>query len=70
MGTVGGIQQLVTSFTTGVNAIAPLMENPITEFSIEEIKVLIAVLEVYKNILSAVEDTVDSVVNTFFPGMP
>jgi hypothetical protein len=69
MGTIGGIQKLVTSFSDCINTVTPLIENPILDFTIEEVKVLVSVLEIYKNVLSAVEDTVDAVVNTFFPGM-
>jgi len=51
-------------------SVAPLLENPVFNFTIEEIQTLVNVLDIYRGILSEVEMVVDAVVNTFFPGEP
>jgi hypothetical protein len=55
------------------NAVSPPIKsqasggNPIADWSAEQLQKLVSALEIYKNILSMVEQTVDAVVNAFFP---
>ncbi|KUJ11308.1 uncharacterized protein LY89DRAFT_759226 [Mollisia scopiformis] len=75
----GGKPTLMTSFTVlgdiggtltnGLGSITQLIEDPIIDFSIEEIQVLVEVLDVWAEILEVVEGIVDAVVNAFFPGL-
>ncbi|KAH8700096.1 hypothetical protein BGW36DRAFT_356771 [Talaromyces proteolyticus] len=66
---IKSFQNAVESFTATKNAVLPMVENPALDFTIEEIEQLIKVLEVYKTVLSTLEQTVDAVINAFFPGL-
>ncbi|KFZ04469.1 hypothetical protein V502_10125 [Pseudogymnoascus sp. VKM F-4520 (FW-2644)] len=61
-------QGVASSMKVMSKTVTPLMQNPIADLTAEEIQVLVGVLEVYKNVLLQVEQVVDAVVNSFFPG--
>jgi hypothetical protein len=68
--TFASLQGIGGSLTEMTTSVAPLLENPVLNFTLEEIQALVNVLDIYRGVLSEVEMVVDAVVNTFFPGEP
>jgi hypothetical protein len=66
--TFASLQGIGGSLTEMTTSVAPLLENPVFDFTIEEIQTLVNVLDIYGGVLSEAEMVVDAVVNNFFPG--
>lgn len=65
---ISTLQEIGGNLTGSVNAVASNFDNPILDFTIEDIQILVNVLGIYSSVLTTVEETVDAVVNAFFPG--